>query len=180
MEQIPDISGEEVDDLTAIRYENKEICAEICIEAKRRLNTLSVSRIETITRTDSIETEIESPSTLLYNSNSGSSNNRLQHQVSSFRSPAKTLSSSLIQSQSSQQQQQASSTLMNDTRRSVVSIFPRLDQIAEQRDDESIRIGPSPPQTPPPPTYSDSESQYSCVRTTTTSYSVAVPSAPDL
>lgn len=179
LEQIPDVSSEEVDDLSTIRYENKEICAEICVEAKRRLNTLSASRlVETITRVDSIESsglggvENESSSIMFMSSTTN-------RHVSSFRSPAKTLSTSSI-SPATAPPMMPSNGGGSEARRSVVSIFPRLDLIAEHAE-ESVRIDQG-AQTPPPPTYSDSESQYSCVRTNTndknSSFTSVAPSAP--
>lgn len=45
LEQIPDVSGEEVDDINDITYDNKKITEEICSEAKKKLSSLSSSSL---------------------------------------------------------------------------------------------------------------------------------------
>ena len=158
--QIPDVSGEEVDDLGAIIYENKAACAEICMEAKKRLITLSVSRlaVETVGR-ELVTTSEEDEST---------------PNLTSFRSLASPLKPPRVCRQSSTSIAPSAPpqtvTSVHVERRSVASLYPRLDLIAE---DESViettEVKTSPP-TPPPPTYSDSESQYGTMRNCDSSF----------
>lgn len=158
--QIPDVSGEEVDDLGAIIYENKAACAEICMEAKKRLITLSVSRLaaEAVGR-ELVTTNEEDEST---------------PNLTSFRSLASPLKPPRVCRQSSTSIAPSAPpqtvTSVHVERRSVASLYPRLDLIAE---DESViettEVKTSPP-TPPPPTYSDSESQYGTMRNCDSSF----------
>lgn len=46
LEQIPDVSGEQVDDINDIKYNNKKYTEEICIEAKKKLSSLSLSSLK--------------------------------------------------------------------------------------------------------------------------------------
>lgn len=176
--------------LSMSRLESTTVTARVTTTTGATSNGDSGQFAESIVTNESITASNESTNLL----NNISSIRPQLVQVSSFRSPAKTPSAN-------------STSQLNDTRRSGVSIFPRLDLIAEHTDDESIRIdgekqrlhedqesisssSNTPPHTPPPPTYSDSESQYSCMRSTTcvrglttttssSSFTTVTPSAPE-
>lgn len=148
VEKIPDVSNEEVDDISEIRYKNFEQTNFICSQAKKRLNRLSSS--PNVLRVDENSPQLNQNETLT------SIKKQPQRKIYKTRisCPPKFMLNT--------NEQDVSSSPMIVEEENQMRLYPCLDKLTMQEQ---------------PPTYSDSESNYTTARRSFSSKTVS-PSAP--
>lgn len=152
LNQIPDVSNEEVDDINEITYRNKRNTEEICEEAKKKLSTLSSSSLR-VQNQEFIDID--------------GSIHFVSGEVRSEEETMKTVKKEIRKTKIRTQTKTRISCPPKISQPEFENkLYPCLNRINEE---EPPRI--------PPPTYSDSENFYANIKSKSSS---VLPSAPIL
>ncbi|CAF0729709.1 unnamed protein product [Brachionus calyciflorus] len=152
LDQIPDISNEEVDDINEITYKNKKLTEEICEEAKKKLTTLSSSSL--LAKSSAAHEDTDGSIHIVCG--------EIKEEASQIK---KDMRKTKIRTQT-KTRISCPPKINRDENVSDKKIYPCLNQITEEE-----------PPYVPPPTYSDSETFYATIRSKSSS---VLPSAPSL
>jgi hypothetical protein len=155
VEKIPDVSNEEVDDISEIKYKNFEQTNYICSQAKKRLNRLSSS--PNVIRVVDNSSQVMNVESVNQNETSTSIKKQPQRKVYKTRisCPPKFMLNT--------NEHDVPSSPMIVEEENQMRLYPCLDKLTMQEQ---------------PPTYSDSESNYTTARRSFSTNKTVSPSAP--
>jgi hypothetical protein len=162
LEKIPDVSNEEVDDISEIKYKNFEQTNYICSQAKKRLNRLSsspnVMRVaESAYQVMNAEEDEEEAKPVISAATSIKRPHRKQpYQKTRTSCPPKFMLNT-------NEQDVPKSPMIVEEENSQIRLYPCLNKLVIQEQ---------------PPTYSDSESNYTTARRSLSTNKIVSPSAP--
>jgi hypothetical protein len=158
LEKIPDVSNEEVDDISEIKYKNFEQTNYICSQAKKRLNRLSSSPNVMRVAENAYQVEEEEAEPVIV---AAATSIKRPHRKQPYNKTRTSCPPKFMLN--TNEQDVPKSPMIVEEENSQIRLYPCLNKLVIQEQ---------------PPTYSDSESNYTTARRSLSTNKIVSPSAP--